>query len=158
MKAAKRLICKTIGEHRLTAEDYQAILADVEAVLTSPLICHLDSLPDDGLEALTPGHFLVGRLLTALPQPKTNHQNLNRFRRWNLCQCLVSEFWKSLTKFLQKLARWKQPQQNFHPCDIVLLKDQDLFLSVEEIHPEPDGYVHAVTVRTNRGQVTRPIH
>ena len=159
VKAAKLLICKTIREHRLTDEDYQTILADVEAVLNSCPICRLDSFPDDGLDALTPGHFLVGRLLTALPQP-TNHLNINRLRRWNLCQLLVSEFWKSwkqeYLQLLQKRAattefpsRWHHPQ--------LFLRTWPLNW-VEEIHPGPDGCVHAVTVRTNCGWVTRPIH
>ena len=44
------------------------MLTQVEACLNSrPLV----SLPcdDDGVEALTPGHFLIGRPMEALPDP-----------------------------------------------------------------------------------------
>ena len=43
------------------------MLTQIEACLNSPLIASGHN--DDGIEPLTPGHFLMGRSLEALPDP-----------------------------------------------------------------------------------------
>ncbi len=51
-----------------------SVLTDIEATMNSRPICALNSLPEDGVEVLTPGHFLVGRPLLAPPQ--LHHETL----------------------------------------------------------------------------------
>ena len=59
---------RVISGVKLTFEEYSAVLTQVEACLNScPLVAL--SCDDDGLEALTPGHFLIVRPLEALPDP-----------------------------------------------------------------------------------------
>ena len=57
-----------VGEVKLTYEELATTLAQIEVCLNSR---PLTSLPEDseGLEVLTPGHFLIGKPLTALPDP-----------------------------------------------------------------------------------------
>ena len=68
MKSAKILLRKILGTQTLTVEEYASVLSDVEATLNSRPLCVLNSLPEDGMEVLTPGHFLIGQPLTAPSQ------------------------------------------------------------------------------------------
>ena len=58
---------------KLTFEECATVISQVEACLNSrPLVAiHSD---DDGLEALTPGHFLIGRPIEALPDPSFSYR------------------------------------------------------------------------------------
>lgn len=59
---------RVVSNVRLMFEEFTTILTQIEACLNSrplvPLQCD-----DDGVEALTPGHFLVGRPLELLHDP-----------------------------------------------------------------------------------------
>lgn len=70
MKAVKHHLRRTIGETRLT-------FAEVEACLNSR---PLEALTDD-FNALTPGHFLVGGPLLAIPEPSLLDVPSNRLSR-----------------------------------------------------------------------------
>ena len=73
VKQMKILLHKTLGTQRLTCEEMYAVLTEVEAVLNSRPLTPLDSAPLDGASVLTPGHFLIGRSLKALPEvPNTS--------------------------------------------------------------------------------------
>lgn len=49
---------------------------------------------DDGIEVLTPGHFLIGQPLMTLPDSALPCQSVSILRRWNLCQTVTRHFWK----------------------------------------------------------------
>ena len=66
MKSLKRHFRRIVGDVRLTFEQLATILAQVEACLNSRPLTPLPQ-PEDGIEVLTPGHFLIGRPLEALP-------------------------------------------------------------------------------------------
>ena len=68
VKSMKTHLRRIVGSVKLTFEEFTTVLAQVEFCLNSrPLV----SLPldDDGIGALTPGHFLINRPLEALPDP-----------------------------------------------------------------------------------------
>ena len=60
VKSVKTHLRRVLGEVRLTFKEFSTVLAQVEACLNSRPLVPL-SPGDDGIEALTPGHFLVGR-------------------------------------------------------------------------------------------------
>ena len=167
VKSAKSLLRKLLGTQTLTVEEYASVLTDVEATLNSRPLCPLDTLPEDGLEVLTPGHFLIGRPLTALPQQPLEILSLPSRKRWNLCQQISTEFWQRWSQeylsTLQRRNKWRRQQRDFAIGDIVLVKDQELFTRtwpialITALHPGPDGHVQAVTLRTSKGVYIRPI-
>ena len=50
---------KIVGNVKLTFEELSTLLTQIEACLNSRPLVPLPS-DDDGIEALTPGHFLIG--------------------------------------------------------------------------------------------------
>ena len=92
VKSMKSHFKKVVGDKKLTFEEITMVLAQIEACLNSrPLAPFPDS--EDAIEALTPGHFLTGAPLEALPDPLSSYQPLPLLRRWQLCQVLVRQFW-----------------------------------------------------------------
>ncbi len=92
VKSMKKHLRCIVGNTKLTYEELATVLCQIEAVLNSR---SLTALPSEGeVEALTPGHFLVGRPLEAIPDPRDiSERPISSLRRWNLCQPLVRHFW-----------------------------------------------------------------
>ena len=167
VKQMKMLLHKTLGTQRLTSEEFYTVITEVEAILNSRPLTPLDSAPLDGAQALTPGHFLVGRSLKALPERPDTTTKLTSLRRWNLCQRLTQDLWDKWSQDylhqLQQFQRWKHPKRLVQVGDIVLLKDNELFhrswplARVEQVHPGTDGLVRVVTLRTEKGSYKRAV-
>ena len=85
VKAVKHHLRRVIGEATLTYEEMATFLAEVEACLNSRPLQALSDDVDD-LEALTPGHFLVGAPLKAVPEPSLTEIPSSRLTRWKLLQ------------------------------------------------------------------------
>jgi hypothetical protein len=66
VKSVKRHLMEVIGSHTLSFEEFSTFLCHAEACLNSRPLVQLSSDPND-YEALTPGHFLTERALTAPP-------------------------------------------------------------------------------------------
>ena len=167
VKSAKSLLRKLLGTLSLTVEEYATILTDVEATLNSRPLCPMNTQPEDGLDVLTPGHFLIGRSLSALPQHPMENLPMSSKKRWNICQKVSTEFWQRWSKeYLQTLQRrqkWKNPQRGFNVDDVFRIKDQELFVHswplaiITKLHTGADGRVRTVTLCTQKGVYTRPI-
>lgn len=79
---------RDFGSHQLRFDELTTVLMEVEGVINS----QLDSTPDDGIPALTPGHFLVGQPLLA-PPTKAIQGKPSLLKRWNLVQHITDEIW-----------------------------------------------------------------
>ena len=166
VRSMKIHLKRIIGDAKLTFEELSTILAQVEACLNSrPLI----PMPyeDDGIEALTPGHFLIGRPLESLPDSPSTFQSVSILRRWNLCQTLTRRFWQrwSTDYFasLRKFTKWHHSTRNAQVGDVVLLREDGLVPAkwplgkIAGIHPGKDNIVRVVTVKTATGTYKRPV-
>jgi len=94
VKSAIHLLLRTVGSLLLMAEEVHTTLVAVEAVLNStPIAAFSDDLSDG--EALTPGHLLVGGLLTAMPAERTpDQQGLTCLNQWRAVSLLKQQFWR----------------------------------------------------------------
>ncbi|XP_011859461.1 PREDICTED: uncharacterized protein LOC105556955 [Vollenhovia emeryi] len=85
VKSIKYHLRRTIGESVLTFEELTTLLTQIEAILNSRPLEPLSDDADD-IAALTPGHFLVGSPLTAIPELSLTDLAIARLSRWQLIQ------------------------------------------------------------------------
>ena len=122
---------------------------------------------DDGIEVLTPGHFLIGHPLEALPDYSFKYaDSMSSLRRWHLCQALIHHFWKRWSReyvtHISRFTKWHHPTRNIKIGDLVIVCEDSLptkwpLARVIEVHPGRDGLVRVATVKTSTGIYTRPI-
>ncbi|UYV61130.1 hypothetical protein LAZ67_1003529 [Cordylochernes scorpioides] len=85
------------------------------------------SSDSDDFNPLTPGHFLIGRPLTALPESNDDDVPINYLDRWSLNQKIKNVFWKRWNREylnnLQQRLKWQKSSLNIKEGDLILLKD-----------------------------------
>ncbi|GFU86988.1 integrase catalytic domain-containing protein [Trichonephila clavipes] len=82
VKAVKYHLRRVMGNLRFTYEEFLTILNQIEGVLNSRPLYPLSCDPGD-FDALTPGHFLVGRPITAIAEPSLTEVSDNRINHYN---------------------------------------------------------------------------
>lgn len=168
IKSAKFHIKRVIGNAHLTFEELSTIFAQVEAVLNSRPLTPISSDPNDFL-AITPGHFLIGDSLMAVPQENVKDVPSHRLSRFRYLQQVLQHFWsiwsrEYLTQCQQR-NKWKRDGHlDLRPGAMVLLRDENSpplkwpLGRITDLHPGCDGVVRVVTVRTTNGQVKRAVN
>jgi hypothetical protein len=81
IKSAKAHIKRVIGNSLLTLEELNTLLCQIKACLNPRPLSPLSEDPDS-LSVLTPGHFLIGDSLIAVPEPSVLDTPTNRLNRW----------------------------------------------------------------------------
>ena len=69
-------------------QEFSTILAQVEACLNSRSLVPTCSPEDDGIEVLTPGHFLISQPLCALPDPSSSFRSTSLLHQWTCARML----------------------------------------------------------------------
>lgn len=166
IRAVKYHIKRVIGETLLTFEELYTFITRVEACLNSRPLLPLSTDPND-LNALTPGHFLIGEPLTAPTEADLGEIKINRLSRWQLVERLRQHFWQrwhqEYIRQLQARSKWKSPSFKIEPGTMVLLLEEGippqqwLLGRVHEVHPGKDGLVRVATIKTAKGLFKRGI-
>lgn len=147
-------------------EHFQTFVKKIQADVNSRPISPFNDDPNN-LEALTPGHFLIGRPMNARPERRFFAANVTlgaQFRRMIDMRQIFWETWKS--QYLQSLQR--RPANaiaviEFNINDLVLLKDntpprQWKIGRIVQILPNQDNIVRSVFVRTSTGIYQRHVN
>ncbi|XP_050295684.1 uncharacterized protein LOC126735659 [Anthonomus grandis grandis] len=166
VKSCKYHLKRIMGNASLTFEDLYTLITQNEATLNSRPLVPIFSDPSD-FDLLTPGHFLIGRRLTALPDPSLLDLNENRLSKFQHLQRLYQQFWARWSKeyvvLLQQRWKWKNPEKNLEVGELVLVRDDNLpplnwkLGRVLTLHPGLDGKCRVVSLKTNKGVIKRAI-
>ncbi|XP_019699633.2 uncharacterized protein LOC109504397 [Harpegnathos saltator] len=110
IKSVKHHVGRSLKNQTLTFEEFTTLLCQIEACLNSRPIAPLSDTLDD-YEPLTPGHFLIGSALTAIPEPSLLDLNEQRLTRWQLIRQLAERFWRlwyaDYVNSLQQRNKWR---------------------------------------------------
>ena len=166
VRSAKFHLKRVMTDRNFTYEELSTVLCSVEGCMNSRPLMKLTDDPSD-LTPLTPGHFLVGRPLNAVPDQDLTELKENTLSRWQLCQKVVQSFWKRwyneyLTS-LQQRSKWTTDHINAKAGECVLIKEDNAPPTTwkmgitEEVFPGKDGKIRVARVRTNKGTYDRPI-
>lgn len=97
VKSTKFHIKRVLTNAKLTFEEFCTILSQIEAILNSRPITPMSSDPND-FDVLTPGHFLIGRRLTSVPDRDYSEVKDGRLSRFQYLQKLQRHFWTRWSK------------------------------------------------------------
>lgn len=166
VKSVKHHLRRIVGNQLMTFEEFSTMLAEIEAVLNSRPLCSLSDDPND-LNALTPGHFLIGSAPVVVPERDFTSTPINRLTRWQLVNQMTQHFWrrwhKEYLSSLQQRYKWTKNSPNVQIGQLVLLKDELLppakwrLARVIGTQPGQDGQVRVVILKHATGETTRAI-
>ncbi|XP_029673017.1 uncharacterized protein LOC115241409 [Formica exsecta] len=166
VKSLKHHLRRVLGETMLTYEEMSTLLTQIEACLNSRPLQVLSDDPDD-LAAQTPGHFLVGSALNALPEPSLLEAPIGRLTRWQQLQRMRDHFWarwsqEYIHSLLQR-PKWWTKSDDVRVGRLCLLRNDNTpptrwpLARITRVHPGEDGQIRVVTIRTAASELTRPI-
>lgn len=166
IKSVKHHLRRIVGETVLNFEEFYTILTQIEACLNSRPLTPCSSDPTD-LSVLTPGHFLIGEAMTALPGKDYSIEKMSLTNRWQLCQQIIQHIWKrwssEVISRLQQRSKWRKIQDNVKEGDMVVIRTSNypptrwLLGRIQKTYPGKDDLVRVVDIRTRQGIVRRPI-
>ncbi|XP_063979910.1 uncharacterized protein LOC135163933 [Diachasmimorpha longicaudata] len=162
VKSTKFHLKRVLGSSTFTYEELNSILIQIEACLNSRPITPMTDDAED-LQALTPGHFLIGEPLQIIPEPTLLNREPRKLQRWNLVTQKIQQFWsrwaRECLQRYQAIYKWNQRERNIEVGDMVLMIDEDYppakwpLARVIEIHPGADGLTRVATIRTSKASV-----
>lgn len=167
VKSAKTHLRKVIGTSLLTFEELYTIFSQIEACLNSRPLSPMSNDPND-LTPLTPGHFLIGEPLTAIPQLDLLDVPSNRLTRYQHLAQLKQHFWSRWSREylcqLQQRSKWsrsrKQPELK---GALVILKDDNVppmqwrMGRIIDTHAGKDDQVRVISIKTSHGVIKRAV-
>ena len=160
----KKHLHRIMGSTPLSFEEMTTVVCQVEACLNSRPLLPITTHSQDGLQALTAGHFLLFQQPSALPSDPRLPDNPSLLKRWNLCRAIIHQFWKRWTvEYLNTLQSRTKWQHNLAVEDVVIVRPDTHFTGhwplarIVQTYPGEDGLVRVVSVKTATGTYKRPV-
>jgi len=126
IKSMKHHVRRVIGNACISFEEMSTILTQIEACLNSRPLCQIPSDTMDP-QALTPGHFLIGEPLMALPDADYSSVPMTRLSWWQFIQRCTQHLWKKWSRDylhqLQQRYKWPMESSNIQHGTVALMKD-----------------------------------
>lgn len=142
------------------------LLARIEAAINSRPIAKASDDPDD-INVLTPGHFMIGGPISALPEIALADEKETYLSRWQKVQRFSEHLWRRYSheylNMLQTRPKWQKIQREVKPGDIVLLRDPSnppcrwSIAKIENVRYGSNNLPRVVDVRTAKGVYTRAV-
>ncbi|GFU49715.1 integrase catalytic domain-containing protein [Trichonephila clavipes] len=164
VKSFKFHLKRAVGNLKMTLEEFLTIITQIEGILNSRPITPLSEDIDD-LEALTAGHFLIGRLITSIYEPNLLDKTENTLCWWQKLTKIVQHIWTKWSRDylnnLQQRNKWQFHKYNVKLNTMVLIKDDNLTINklslghITKLFPGTDGKVRVVEIKTNKGNIKR---
>lgn len=168
MKSTKAYLKAILADELLTFEEFYTVLVQIESILNAISMWRVSNDPTD-LSVLTPGHLLIGSLLTSVPEEGVTKIQVNRTYRFQLLSQLQHSFrkWWS-TEYVTQLkscSKWKTIQTNtdLKFGQLVIIKDDNLpplkwqLERICELHKSADQLIRVAGLRTARGVLKRSL-
>ena len=110
----------------VTDEVLETAFAEMKALVNSRPLTQVSS--DNGLEAITPNHFLISRANPVLPCGVFSDMEISSKKRWRQTQVVINQVWSRwLKEYLPALIerkKWNLPSRNLSVSDLVLVVDE----------------------------------
>ena len=87
----KRALRKILWRSRLSFEELETVIVDIEGTLNSRPLCYV--YDDDNLQPLTPSHLGHGRCITDLPARSSYTDECGGSKRYRYVRRLIEQFW-----------------------------------------------------------------
>lgn len=140
----------------------------VESILNSRTSYPLTEEPED-YETISPGHFLVGTSLKAIPELPVWNDKSTHMSRYRHMQFVIQQFWshwsRNYLQTLQGRSKWKVANQSdLAEGNLVVLHEDNVppmcwrLGRITKLHPGADGLVRVVIVKTKNGLFKRSVH
>ena len=168
IRIVKEALKKCIGKAKLTYEELETVLCEIEIVINSRPLTYLYEEVD---EALTPSHLVIGRRLISVPMKGdaivANHTTELLCNRYKYLQTVISHYWKRFSnEYLVQLhehhfyTRGKSKYDELTKLllnDVVLIRDDSLKINVwkkgkvEKLIHGVDGKIRGALLKVCHG-------
>ncbi|XP_060842552.1 uncharacterized protein LOC132922848 [Rhopalosiphum padi] len=166
IKSTKLHLKKVVGNQVYTLEELMTLITRIEGVLNSRPLVAMSTDPND-LSVLTPGHFLIGQPILAIPEHDISDIPQNHLKRWQLVRQALQSFWKRWSReylhTLQSRQKWFHQNPSLGVGDVVVINSPSRpplmwqLGRVIDVHPGADQVVRVATIKTAEGILKRPV-
>lgn len=167
VKSVKHHFRHVLEGHHWNFEELSTFLIRIEGILNSRPLCAISSNPNDGVDYLSPGHFLIGSPLLARPEHDFSDQPVSHLKRWAMITQTTQSFWRRWSKdYLNSLiqrSKWTKSSDSVNVNDIVIIQGQNLPTQkwplgvVTKVMPGADGVTRVLELQTSKGTLIRPV-